>query len=123
MELELPVRWDYIYRALTWYNRHGYTYIEVPWVVPSSITRITYSEGTSKWRTGYGDLVGSAEQGFLSLLQQGRLKQGVKYVTCTPCFREESELSTLKHLYFMKVELFRVPSTGDSFHDLVSDAA
>lgn len=123
MELELPVRWDFISKAIAWYKEHGYTYIEVPWVVPDNITRTTYREGASKWRTGYGDLVGSAEQGFLALLEQGRLRPGVKYVTCTPCFREERDLSTTKHLYFMKVELFRVPIDADGFRDLITDAS
>lgn len=49
-------------------------------------------------------LVGSAEQGFLSLAIKGFITPG-KYQAITPCFRDESFDSTHTK-YFMKNELF-----------------
>ena len=49
-------------------------------------------------------LIGSAEQSFYQMLLDGALAPG-KYVTCSPCFRNETEADWLHQKQFMKVEL------------------
>jgi hypothetical protein len=108
--------------AIHFYERFSYTYVEVPWLVSDYVVRATLPEGFDFWQIGtachhggdYGPrtdlletrgdasaLVGSAEQGFLTLdLAPGR------YVGVTPCFRCEDEQNIFTRTAFMKVELF-----------------
>lgn len=103
-------------RAVQEYQRRGYTYKEVPWMVPEEAIRATLPAPEPSYvacpRYEYPDggcdafveacyLVGSAEQGFL---QMG-LKPGA-YVGVTPCFRHEPQQNIFYQTGFMKVELF-----------------
>ncbi|UIS25232.1 putative RNA polymerase alpha subunit C-terminal domain protein [Erythrobacter phage vB_EliS-L02] len=69
------------------------------------------------WREDRGNcLVGSAEQGFLSM----NLPPDA-YVGVTPCFRWERHNDLLTRDYFMKVELFVTSEEADLGH-VMSDA-
>jgi hypothetical protein len=125
-------------RAVEEFEALGYTYVEVPWVVPDKIIRATlseefgYFEQAMKENTtaSFGDcrcpppreyrsmggLIGSAEQGFLALdLPKGR------YVGVSPCFRDEHPIDLLRRPYFMKVELF-VTDINAVVDDVIHDA-
>jgi seryl-tRNA synthetase len=118
MEQERPeIDWSALSYALTCYKNRGFTYIEVPWLVPKEITEITHNEIMS-YRTDMGDLVGSAEQSFLSLDLDGKLLPG-KYVTLTPCFRDDIIDETHQQT-FMKVELYQnIDVTDDSLEKII----
>ncbi len=102
------VNWDYLSKAIDFYKTKGYTYIEVPWMVPMSTIMITCPhEDLAFQLTGANSdgLVGSAEQSFMHLSLTGELPKG-KYVTCSPCFRKEPTVDFWHQTQFMKVELF-----------------
>lgn len=100
--------WNNLARTVEHFTRQGFTYIEVPWLVPGEVTAITAPHPLcGDFSTVAGDLVGSAEQSFIHLMQQGKLGKG-RYVTLSPCFREEKVHNNLKRPWFMKVELIAV---------------
>lgn len=66
-------------------------------------------------------LVASGEQGYLYLMLKGFLPKG-KYVTITPCFRNESQ-GLLHRKQFIKCELIDVDSNSDeSLQSILRDA-
>jgi hypothetical protein len=99
------VSWENIAKAISYFKDSGYTYVEVPWVVPDEFTRSTCPEERWIVNSTLGDLVGSAEQSFLYLDATGKLPKG-KFVSCTPCFRNEDTIDLLHQTTFMKVELY-----------------
>lgn len=118
------ISWDRLARALTFYEKHDYTRIEVPWIITPEATLMTWrgtgveglDEGIIKAESTRfkGDLPGSAEQSFLQLAQLNALEVGRNYVTLTPCFRCEDVLDEHHQRYFMKVELFALMSITGS---------
>jgi hypothetical protein len=104
----MTIDYTLIAKAVEFYTKAGYKYIEVPWSVPKATGRMTYPDLSQKtmWDTNYDVdvLVGSGEQGFLDMMAWGQLRQG-KYVCVTPCFRYEPQPDYLHKLWFMKVEL------------------
>jgi hypothetical protein len=104
MEQDAPeINWNNLIQTLEYFKSQGYTYLEVPWIVPEKITAITFDR-EDVFVTKLGDLVGSAEQSFLDMNLRGTLPKG-KFCALTPCFRSEKEITNLKRFYFMKVEL------------------
>lgn len=118
--------------ALGEYEARGYRYVEVPWIVPKSDIRATLpspipfieavlhqDDDDDMSHTAYrslGGLVGSAEQGFLSM----DLPNG-EYCGITPCFRYEPVTNLFYQTGFMKLELFINHSDGD-FLRVATDA-
>jgi hypothetical protein len=123
-----PAQYSRLLKALQYYQKFGYTYVDVPWAVNKEAIMITkptwVSEETMPKYSVHYDVpytrgeklpptvlypVASAEQSFLQL-QMDRLASGDDrdtnaYVTITPCFRNEPRLDDLHQPYFMKVEL------------------
>jgi hypothetical protein len=64
-------------------------------------------------------LVGSAEQAFMQAQWQGVLPPG-RYVSMTPCFRREDQVTETHKRYFMKVELY---ASGDANPDTALEFA
>jgi len=83
-----PIHWDRLARAVEFYRHMGFRYVEVPWAVTPSVTKLTLPAGIESFHVGERDLIGSAEQGLLQLIKAGFLPPG-KYVACSPCFRNE----------------------------------
>lgn len=104
-----PIRWDLIAEAVQHYQRAGYQQVEVPWMVPTEVTRASAPEGKIGFRTQRGDLIGSGEQGLLRLALQNQLPPG-RWQTTTPCFRTDSP-DWLHSTHFMKVELMCLGQT------------
>ena len=107
-----PIHWQFLTDTLAHYQSLGYAYIEEPWLVPSAVIEITAPRLNEVFNTAEGYLVGSAEQGFLHLMQQGELPAG-RYCALTPCFREEAPHTNLRRPYFMKVELIDTTGSAD----------
>jgi hypothetical protein len=104
--MAVAINWEYLSYAVKYFIDTGYQYVEVPWIVPNDITRATCPNERYIVNSTLGDIVGSAEQSFLSLDQSGQLGKG-RFVACTPCFRNEDFLDDLHQNTFMKVELYR----------------
>jgi seryl-tRNA synthetase len=103
LKYQNSINWINIATAGLYYQGLGYQYVEVPWIVPSEIIKITF-DGLTDFRTPKGDLVGSGEQSFLYLQKAGELSPG-KYHTITPCFRDEEE-TQWNFKQFLKLELY-----------------
>lgn len=100
------INWTLLTHALSFYKENNYNYIEVPWTVPEYCIDITLPKEKQKYKVGDMYVVGSAEQSFFLLRDQGKLDLNKKYVALTPCFRDEDIHDDLTRPYFMKVELF-----------------
>jgi hypothetical protein len=93
-----------IAEAISFYEMHEFKYIDVPWMVDESTLEITMPPQGKIIKCDLGNLVGSAEQSFLQLALWRELKPG-KYVSCTPCFRNDA-VDEIHRNCFTKVELF-----------------
>ncbi|MEQ6333306.1 hypothetical protein [Sphingobium sp. MK2] len=113
--------------AVQFYKSLGYEYREVPWVVPMAAIDATLPADSPRFvvtvaRNGIENvfdlpLVGSAEQGFITLdLPPGR------YVGVTPCFRVEDQYDILRQSMFMKVELFDNTGEDPDYEPMVVEA-
>lgn len=97
--------------AVDFYQKHGFSYIEVPWWVSEDAMAATRPENveaeafhlSAKNKT----LVASGEQSFLYLAMKGLISSDASFCTVTPCFREESQ-GVLHRKAFMKCELFHL---------------
>lgn len=115
--------------ALIYYPSKGYSRIEAPWTVTRAVSDMTKPEGIEDWfiPSKNKTLVGSGEQSFLYLYLKGFLPKG-KFVTVTPCFRNEP-FDVIHTKYFMKAELIDtvdVSKNGLDFmvevaHDFIGD--
>lgn len=106
------LNYQFLAIALEYYKNKSYKYIDVPWIVPGRIDNITRPEEAQPLEVIIGgNLIGSGEQGFITLLDMGQLPKG-KYVCVTPCFRD-GPLDELHQTTFMKVELFITPKTSE----------
>lgn len=112
MSREIPTRarvnWCHIADAVEFYERHGFVYVETPWRVHDDVVTATKPPEAVPFRCRFDDatrpdvLVGSAEQGLLSIATQ--LRPNGLYVSVSPCFRD-NEVDELHFSDFVKVEL------------------
>lgn len=117
-----PAAIDYrlLGEALEFYDKKGYAYREVPWVVSHEAMAVTLPPGAEATHTQYGDLVGSAEQGFIELMIRG--EQVGTSCAITPCFRLENQYDSLHHGYFMKLELYEPDASKQNLDRVIADA-
>lgn len=107
------INWLRLAQAVSLYKTFGYEYLAVPWMVKPDITDLTIPKHAVPFTVSRGlDLIGSGEQGFLQMAVDGNLPPG-RYVTLTPCFRDERVLDEMHHLWFAKVELIHVLDEED----------
>ncbi len=99
------IRWDFISQALDYYKNKGFQYAEVPWIVSEKAINVTLPSDKDCVMTQLGPLVGSAEQSFIQLMMNNKLKYG-NYIAATPCFRDDLE-DKWHNKYFFKVELIK----------------
>lgn len=103
-EIIPKIDYNKIAYAIEYYQGLGYEYIQVPWLIGREATYVTLPENKKAHDTFDGFLVGSAEQSYIQMMLDGTLNFG-KYVTITPCFRNEQNKDKYHHTYFEKVEL------------------
>src|SRR5437899_1474609 len=99
--------------AVRFYKERGFSYKTVPWAVSADAISITKPKRLAlnecpSYSGGY--IVASAEQSFLHLRQEARREQVGKeekdrYVTLTPCFRNEIQYDEIHRPWFFKTEL------------------
>lgn len=105
------VNWSTLAEALEFYPLHGYRRIELPWFQPPTIIAETCPNPDAIIMAGdFGGLVGSAEQSFMAADFDGAIGTG-KFVSLTPCFRNEPVVDELHLVTFMKVELYNNEDT------------
>lgn len=123
MEHAYPeIDYSLLFSALNYYKRDGFVEISVPWTADRETCEVTMPVGVELTREldlYLGTLVGSAEQSFLQLAKEGKLKQDLSYVALTPCFRYD-DYDELHFPYFMKIELFRLGKEDFSFEFMES---
>lgn len=131
-----PEQYNRLLRAIEYYERCGFKYIDVPWLVSNeamTITRPEWAKSSIMTLIAGGEPmcpVASAEQSFLQM-QMTAVKAGSRmhgrFVTITPCFRNEPVIDDLHLPGFMKVELIHWGDTADGVclrdvHDMVNTA-
>jgi hypothetical protein len=100
------IRWDLLSEVISKFEKAlGYQYVEVPWAVPARAIRSTFGGRIQPVLGSDLYAVGSGEQSFVELQLQGKLPPG-RYITMTPCFREEMQHSDITRPHFMKAELY-----------------
>jgi hypothetical protein len=110
--------------SISYYENLGYTRLEAPWWVSNDIMNLTkpddslpayYIEENRKY------LVASGEQGLLYMANKGRLPKG-RYVTTTPCFRNES-IGIMNKKCFIKTELMDTVAVSEvSLNNMIDEA-
>lgn len=100
---EGKINWQRLMSAIHYYSACGYKYIDLDWCVNEEISAITKPIYKKDFYVNDKVLVASAEQSFIQMIIDGKLKPG-KYCGITPCFRDE-KVDELHSNYFMKVEL------------------
>ncbi len=107
-----PGKIDYIVlaQALSFYEGHGFYYLEVPWTVSAEAINQTLPAGKKPdLFLGSKYLVGSAEQSFIEYMLQKKTLG--KHCAITPCFRDDAE-DEWHQKYFMKLELYQFIAKG-----------
>lgn len=106
-DLANVIDYYFLSEALCFYrDKKHYEQIQVPWSVPRLETMLTCPDESRAFKIGEDNyLVGSAEQSFLYMNRRGLLENDMKYVACTPCYRNE-EIDEWHQKHFEKVELF-----------------
>lgn len=100
------INYKWLDTATAYYDRSGFTPIEVPWMVDSKYSKITAPEGSYfATKKPAQHLIGSAEQSFLQLASTGKIMPEIRYQAITPCFRQDAPDETHSR-WFMKLELF-----------------
>lgn len=114
MDTEPSINWPLLLRTVDHFKQLGYVYVEVPWTVSEQAQRATYDGDIHPvFQQKY--VVASGEQSFVQMQLDGILMPG-KYVTLTPCFRDESTISSISRSSFMKVELY-ITDIAETSHD------
>lgn len=105
-----PQSLSLIDKSICYWQKQGYVFVDLPWVIEERYTRATCPPGGKEVVTPYGNLVASGEQSFLKLYTEKSLPLAPGYVGWTPCFRDEPFFDQLHQFYFLKAEVF-VPLT------------
>lgn len=106
------INWKRLVFALAFYRTRGYLECDLEWHAPRDICYLTCSDPNRMYDFDDNVLVGSAEQSFMAALKSGTLRAG-RYVSLTPCFRREQEVTETHKRTFMKVELFAADIAGE----------
>lgn len=118
--MEQEISWSRLDRALSFYKKTGFTYIEAPWFVRPEIDWITKPKNKSPLVFGrHGHMVASGEQSFIQMHLDGQLDPKLDYVCLTPCVRDDNN-DDLHRSGFMKVELF---SSNENRIDFIISSA
>lgn len=123
----IPTDWVLLSQAFQFYQKIGYQYCEVPYLLPEGYTHLTkphndrsYILQDSLFSQQNQELVGSAEQSFIYLMVNKQLPNH-KLCAITPCFRTDNYNNT--HFpWFMKCELFQLSDNIEDCQWMIYDA-
>lgn len=102
MQQQEIIDYSLLSKAIKYFSKKGFKQIETPWRVSKQAIEGTFDSDES-FKTDDKFLVGSAEQGFLELQLQDKLK-GTQFMSVSPCFRNDIE-DYYHQQEFMKLEL------------------
>lgn len=109
--------WHRISHALLMARTSGYKQIHTDWIVAPQFAAITKPPDAIPMNVSgafAGELVASGEIGLLKYLASNPPEPNSKFVTCTPCFRHETEyIPGFKEPWFLKVELMIANPSDD----------
>jgi len=114
----VEINYQTVSRAISLYASKGYKYVDTPWhvtVAAMSATLPPDRDGFSMWHPTIPNdkfLVGSAEQGFLQLMLDGKIQPG-SYCSAGPCFRDEPMVDELHRYCFFKLELIKIYASNE----------
>jgi seryl-tRNA synthetase len=109
----VEINYQTVSRAISLYAPKGYKYVDTPWYVTSKTLTVTLPRERQGFSMRYPELphdkylVGSAEQGFLQLMLDGKIQPG-SYSSAGPCFRDEPVEDELHRYSFFKLELIKI---------------
>jgi hypothetical protein len=128
LKLNGPTQYKNLLRAIEYYERCGYKYVDVPWAVSREAILLTRPAHITVEPVNYeaGGVaiypVASAEQSFIQMKMDDPKFSG-KLMAITPCFRNEPVLDELHQPYFMKVELINWDKTErEDMDKMITDA-
>lgn len=102
MQQQEIIDYSLLSKAIKYFSKKGFKQIETPWRVSKQAIEGTFNSSES-FKADDKFLVGSAEQGFLELQLQDKLK-GTQFMSVSPCFRNDIE-DYYHQQEFMKLEL------------------
>lgn len=107
---------EYLSKALKFAKDNDFIEIKnLPWHVSDDVIKMTTN--FMAHRTFDGNFVGSAEQSFLQLALEKKLKQNEQYVGLTPCLRNDP-IDEIHDNQFYKVEMFSLQDDRMYFIDI-----
>lgn len=109
------IDYSILYKALKYFSKKGFKQVEVPWRVSKEAIEGTFKSSES-FKSDDKFLIGSAEQGFLELYLQNKLKDS-QLMSVSPCFR--NEIPDYYHQQeFIKLELIYFSNYQISYSDI-----
>ena len=122
--MQETIDYNLLNKALKYFSKKGFNQIEVPWRVSREAINGTFDSKDS-FKSKDKFLIGSAEQGFLELHLQNKLR-GTQFMSVSPCFRNESEdyfhqqeFMKLELIYFSNNELSILPSQYELLRNMI----
>jgi len=122
MEHENNIDWSKIFNAYRYYEYCGFKNLNVDWTVPSEYVDVTKDSSIKGFFVDGLELIGSAEQAFIKMIDNQELEGDTRYMALSPCFRDEQILDKLHRQYFMKLELivlFESHFSQLALHDII----
>lgn len=120
------IDYNLLAKALKYFSKKGFKQVEVPWRVSKEAIEGTFKSSES-FKSDDKFLIGSAEQGFLELHLQDKLK-GTQFMSVSPCFRNEiedyyhqQEFMKLELIYFSNYEIIKEEIQYQMFRRFVLD--
>lgn len=110
--------------AQSYYASYGYVDTPTPWLVGEAAYRATLPPGHEglEWQSPVGGYhVGSAEQGFMQLMDNGTAIPERAQST-SPCYRGEPVYDELHWPYFYKLELYNADVSDASLAEMITCA-
>lgn len=96
-----------IFEAISYYKSLGYKLIDVPMCVDIDVINQTLPPNCIPFKHQDKAYVGSAEQSFIQLHKDKKIKNG-KYMALTPCVRDEDIIDETHFTTFLKLELINI---------------
>lgn len=119
------IDWSLLSDSISNYTKFKYEYIEVPWIVNTASAQLTWADRPSDFDMldiPNNTLVGSAEQSFIEMMNNGDLKSG-QYCALTPCWRAEKTYDEIHYPWFMKTELIDFDVSEQHLENMIYIAA
>lgn len=128
-----PIQYIRLGAATNHYEKFGFRYIDVPWLVQQKVDHATKPKHVKPIHHHVSALnhtfhfAASGEQSFIQM-QYDNAKNGLpemqgRYQTITPCYRDEAKIDDQRRIGFMKLELIDWTTPTIENLDSIIDAA